>query len=203
MINYTILMRNASANSFAINQAKSRIQAAIESNQTPDPEDVAIAQSEVRKAYAQAQYHGVMTLTDFAKYLSNRSSLYSRSDVIGILSLAVDGLRDALLNGQKVQLGEMGNFYVSLKSNPTNSLEEFNSAINIKQVKVKWEPTAVFSDLRNDAQFNFVAPRDKMSQFLRSYRKGDKYVLNDDFNEDASNVNANHSNAESEFMNED
>ena len=42
MINYSIVMRSVNANLFDINQAKSRIKAAVKAGQTPSSEDVAL-----------------------------------------------------------------------------------------------------------------------------------------------------------------
>ena len=69
------------------------------------------------------------------------------------------GLREMLLSGVKVQLGDLGNFYVSFSSEGANTAAEFNPFIHIKTVNVNWERGADFLNLKKDAKFNLVATR--------------------------------------------
>ena len=53
-----------------------------------------------KKAYANAQYSQVMTLDKFCYHIASHGCVYSRADIQAILILAVDCLREQLLNGQ-------------------------------------------------------------------------------------------------------
>ena len=57
-----------------------------------------------KKAYANAQYSQVMTLDKFCYHIASHGCVYSRADIQAILILAVDCLREQLLNGQQIQL---------------------------------------------------------------------------------------------------
>ena len=116
MINYSIVMRSVNANLFEINQAKARIKAAKEAGETPDPQDEALVATEKQNAYAIAQYADVMTIEKFAKHISTHGCVYSRADISAILYMAVDCMREQLLEDKKIRLGDLGDFSVSLQS---------------------------------------------------------------------------------------
>ena len=59
MINYSIVMRSVNANLFEINQAKSRINAAVKAGETPEQADLDLVATERQRAYAIAQYEGL------------------------------------------------------------------------------------------------------------------------------------------------
>ena len=116
MINYSIVMRSVNANLFDINQAKSRINKAKENGETPSPEDVALVATERQNAFAIAQYADVMTIEKFAKHIATHGCVYSRADISAILYMAVDCMREQLLEGKKIRLGDLGDFSVSPQS---------------------------------------------------------------------------------------
>ena len=116
MINYSIVMRPVNTNLFEINQAKARIKAAQGKGETPDEADVALVKTEVQHAFAVAQYADVMTIEKFARHIATHGCVYSRADISAILYLAVDCMREMLLEGRKIRLGDLGDFSVSLSS---------------------------------------------------------------------------------------
>ena len=103
MINYSIAMRGVNTNLFEINQAKSRIKAAQAKGETPAPADVALVKTEKQHAFAVAQYAEVMTIEKFARHIATHGCVYSRADISAILYLAVDCMREMLLDGQPVE----------------------------------------------------------------------------------------------------
>ena len=107
-------MRSVNANLFEINQAKSRIKAAEKAGQTPSSADVALVATERQNAFAIAQYADVMTIEKFAKHIATHGCVYSRADISAILYMAVDCMREQLLEGKKIRLGDLGDFSVSL-----------------------------------------------------------------------------------------
>lgn len=167
MIDYSLVQRISNSNTIQINQAKTRVQAALAANQNPDPADLALVESAVYKTYAQAQYRNITSFQAFSEKIAEATAL-DTGVVVGILTAAVRHLRKAFLNGEKVQLGDLGNFYVSLKSVPADSNNDFVTSYNIRSVKVKWEPTPRFNDLRSEAEFKRVASRDLNSKVIKA-----------------------------------
>ena len=175
MINYSIVMRSVNANLFDINQAKSRIKAAEKAGQTPSPEDVALVATEKQNAFAIAQYADVMTIEKFAKHIATHGCVYSRADISAILYMAVDCMREQLLEGKKIRLGDLGDFSVSLQSKGAESADKF-SAQNITGVNVNWECGSEFKNLLTDAEFNLVASRSAQAAVIKAIKAGETVV---------------------------
>ena len=110
------------------------------------------------KAYGVSQIHESLDINAFAKHITDHGCAYDRGDVAAILTKAVDCLREMMLAGNKVNLGELGSFHPELKTEGAVTTEDFTAA-NIKEVNVCWRPGKNFRDLRADAEFNLVPSR--------------------------------------------
>ena len=128
---------------------------------------------EGNKTYPVAQIRQVMNLSDMAKHMSSHSSKYDKGDVMAVATQLTSCIREQLLLGNKVQLGDLGAFSVSLKSKSANNAEEFSTSL-IKKVKVRWEPSSEFEDLLNEVTFEYVATRKAQADA----RKAEKELLN-------------------------
>ena len=175
MINYSIVMRSVNANLFEINQAKSRINAAVKAGETPDPADEALVATEKQNAYAIAQYADVMTIEKFAKHIATHGCVYSRADISAILYMAVDCMREQLLEGKKIRLGDLGDFSVSLQSKGAETAKAFTTQ-NITGVNVVWDCGKEFKNLLADAEFNLVASRSAQAAVLKAVKAGETVV---------------------------
>ena len=168
-------MRSVNANLFEINQAKSRINAAVKAGETPDPADEALVATEKQNAYAIAQYADVMTIEKFAKHIATHGCVYSRADISAILYMAVDCMREQLLEGKKIRLGDLGDFSVSLQSKGAETAKAF-TAQNITGVNVVWDCGQEFKNLLADAEFNLVASRSAQAAVLKAVKAGETVV---------------------------
>ena len=79
-------------------------------------------------------------------------------------------IREQLLLGNKVVLGDLGAFSVSLKAKAAPNAEEFSTSL-IKQVKVKWEPSAEFKDLVNEASYEYVGTREAQAEARKAEKE--------------------------------
>ena len=171
MINYSITARAVNPNLFEINQAKTRINQAKAEGKQPDPKDEALVGTVVTNYFATAQYTEVMTIEKFARHIADHGTTYSRADIMAILYMAVDCMREQLLEGKKIRLGELGDFSVSLSSKGAETAEKFSSQ-NIQRVTVCWEPGSEFRNLLADAEFNLVATRSAQAAVLKAIKEG-------------------------------
>ena len=171
MINYSIVMRSVNANLLEINQAKSRINQAKKDGKEPDKKDTDLVKTEKQNAFAISQYTDVMTIEKFAKHITSHGSVYSRADISAILYMAVDCMREMLLEGKKIRLGELGDFSILLSSKGAETADKF-TAQNITNVKVQWEPGQQFKNLLDDAEFNLVASRSAQAAVIKAIREG-------------------------------
>ena len=171
MINYSIVMRSVNANLLEINQAKSRINQAKKDGKEPDKKDTDLVKTEKQNAFAISQYTDVMTIEKFAKHITSHGSVYSRADISAILYMAVDCMREMLLEGKKIRLGDLGDFSLLLASKGAETADKF-TAQNITNVKVQWEPGQQFKNLLEDAEFNLVASRSAQAAIIKAIREG-------------------------------
>ena len=129
-----------------------------------------------KKTYAIAQYAGVMDLEKFASHIATHGCVYSEADIIAILKMAVNCMREQLLAGQKIKLGDLGSFYLSLASKGTLTAEDFNPDIHVKAVNVNWERGRKFRGLKDEAEFNLVAGRAVQKKVLAALKSGETTV---------------------------
>ena len=175
MINYSITMRSVNENLFEINQAKARIKQAKKEGLEPEQADLDLVKTETQRAYGVAQYTEVINIEKFARHIASHGCVYSRADISAILYMAVDCMREQLLEGKKIRLGDLGDFSIALTSKGAESAEKF-SAQNITDVRVQWEPGAEFKTLLSDAEFNLVASRKAQQAVIAAIKAGETVV---------------------------
>ena len=171
MVNYSLVLRSVNTNLIEINQAKARIKAAKAQGTTPKTEDTNLVKTEQQKVFAVAQYAEVMDLSKFSKHISTHGCVYGHADINAVLNIAVDHIREELLEGKKIRLGALGDFYITLSSNGVADASTF-TAQNITDVKVQWEPGPDFKNLINEAEFNLVAPRSAQAKLIKAVKEG-------------------------------
>ena len=184
MINYSIAVRAVNSNLLEINQAKARIKAAKVAGVEPQESDVTLAKTPlVTKAYGVAQYTEVMTIEKFAKHISDHGCVYSHADISAILYMAVDCMRENLLDGKKIRLGGLGDFSISLVSKGAETAEKFNAGVHITGINVIWDCGQQFKNLIANAEFNLVASRAAQAAVLKAVKAGETVV---DLSKDSS-----------------
>ena len=171
MVNYSLVLRSVNTNLIEINQAKARIKAAKAQGTTPKTEDTDLVKTEQQKVFAVAQYSEVMDLTKFSKHISTHGCVYGYADINAVLSIAVDHIHELLLEGKKIRLGALGDFYITLSSKGVEDASTF-TAQNITDVKVQWEPGPDFKNLINEAEFSLVAPRAAQAKLIKAVKEG-------------------------------
>lgn len=138
----------------------------------PNPRDREAAP----KYYGSAQCKGVMDLNQFARHIANHGCVYKRADIAAVLTMAVDCMKEMLLNGYKVELGDMGAFYISLSSKGTETAKDFNPLIHVKSVNANWERGTSFLNLKEEADFNLVTIRAYQKKMLAAVKNGETVV---------------------------
>ena len=132
--------------------------------------------NEPAKYYASSQSNEVMNLNEFAKHIATHGCVYKRADIAAVLTMAVDCLREMLLNGYKIELGDLGSFYISFSSEGTVTAKDFNPIHHIKAVNVNWERGVSFLNLKENAEFNLVAIRSVQKKVLKAMKNGESVV---------------------------
>ena len=103
-----------------------------------------------KKIYPSAQYNELVDINEFARHIQAHGSPFTRDVIIGVLTAAVDCLREQLVAGKKVNFGDLGSFYISLRSVGVDDAEDFDPDIHIRNIYVHWERSKFFADLKGD-----------------------------------------------------
>ena len=130
---------------------------------------------ETPKAHARNQISEIWTLEKFAKHIADHNGVFSRGTVKGVLSNMCECLVEQLLNGNKIQLGELGTFGITLSSEGAESVDKFSSK-NITGVNIRFTPGEDFADLISRAEFNRVSSRVAQQATLKAEKAGESTV---------------------------
>lgn len=128
-----------------------------------------------KKAYAKPQMKELMTFSKFVNHITTHSGVFTRGTVRGVIIDMCECLVEMLLEGKKVQMGELGNFWISLSSEGAESMDKF-TADNIKAVNIIFTPGTDFENLINRAEFNVVSSRVAQIATLKAEKAGENTV---------------------------
>ena len=103
--------------------------------------------------------------------INQAKSRINQADISAILYMTVDCMREQLLEGKKIRLGDLGDFSIVLSSKGAEDADKF-TAQNITDVKVLWEPGSEFKNLLADAEFNLVASRSAQAAVIKAIKAG-------------------------------
>lgn len=128
-----------------------------------------------QKAYAKAQISEIVSFGKFVKHIADHNGVFTRGTVKGVISDMCECLVEMLLEGKKVQLAELGNFWISLTSEGAESLKKFTEN-NITTVNIVFTPGEDFQNLRSRATFNPVSSRTAQAATLKAEKAGEGTV---------------------------
>ena len=114
---------------------------------------------------AMAQYTATMDLNEFAQHIASHGTVYGRADIAAVLTLAVDCIRELVLEGYRITLGDLGTFYAKLSSNSVEDKADFTSD-DITKCVIGWGRNQMFTNLIDDAEFNQVLTRAEQAAAL-------------------------------------
>ena len=89
------------------------------------------------KVYAAAQRRETVTLEQIAHHIASHNSVFSAGTVIGLLTDFEKCVVEQLKNGNRVDLGELGAFFVTLRGRGAATSEEFSKDL-IDHINVRW-----------------------------------------------------------------
>lgn len=104
-----------------------------------------------RKFYAKAVKSERLQMEEVITLIERRSTL-NGADIRGVIYALADVLKEGLREGKNVELGEIGNFRLSLKSEGHDSSGEVRTN-SIKKVRVLYSPHAAIKDHVNQLVF--------------------------------------------------
>lgn len=129
-----------------------------------------------QKIYASAQSMKTLTLEELAKYIRFHGCAYKEVDFIAITKMLAEAATQMLKEGYRVELDELGTFYLTLGCEGAESREDFNPDKHIKEVRVNWVPGEAFKNLREDITFEETVDRRTERKLLRAERNEESKV---------------------------
>ena len=108
---------------------------------------VKVSQNKNEKTAAFGKWYGrvvntkTMSYTELCKHMSEHNSVYGEDVCLGVANKLQNCMLEQLLEGKKVQFGELGVFYLSVKSTGANKEEDFNLGTNINGLFLCFAPS--------------------------------------------------------------
>ncbi len=108
---------------------------------------VKVSQNKNEKTAAFGKWYGrvvstkTMSYQELCKHMSEHNSVYGEDVCLGIANKLQNCMLEQLLEGKKVQFGELGVFYLSVKSTGAEKEEDFNLGTNINGLFLCFSPS--------------------------------------------------------------
>ena len=122
--------------------------------------------------YANIQTSGKVNLAQFAEHVAEHGSVYGKGDIFAVLTMAIPCVKEMILNGCVVELGDLDTFYPKIgKQTSTASAADF-SASNIGLVTMRWKASDNVKNFRNEATLNPIVTRANQQLILAAQTAG-------------------------------
>ena len=108
---------------------------------------IKVKQNKNSKTTAFGKWYGrvvatkTMSYQELCKHMSEHNSVYGEDVCLGVANKLQNCMLEQLLEGKKVQFGELGTFYLSVKSVGAAKEEDFNLGININGLHLHFSPS--------------------------------------------------------------
>ena len=111
------------------------------------PVFIKVSQNNIKDSKSYGKWYGrvattkTMTYQELCKHMSEHNSVYGEDVCLGVANKLQNCMLEQLLEGKKVQFGELGVFYLSVKSTGADKEEDFNLGINIQGLYLCFAPS--------------------------------------------------------------
>ena len=139
--------------------------------------------SEQPKWYAKAVQDRTIDFEDLVTHMSEHNSPYSRGVIHGVLTDMLDCVKELVLDGKSVRLGDLGLFSVGLKTSGAKSRDRWTVATHVQGVTLNVRNTKTWS--------NAELRKNTTLQELIGYNDGSADTPSDDTPTDSGNDSGN------------
>ena len=108
---------------------------------------IKVSQNNNEKSSAYGKFYGrvvttkTMSYQELCKHMSEHNSIYGEDVCLGVANKLQSCILEQLLEGKKVQFGELGTFYLSVRSQGAEKEEDYNLGVNIKGLYLCFAPS--------------------------------------------------------------
>ena len=136
------------------------------------------------KAYGTIQLNKTLTLEDLAEHIHDHNTVFSKGVIMGVLVDMTHCVREALAEGNAVQLGELGEFRPTISTEGASAgtdadgnaitAQEAFTASNIKKLNINFVNGSGMEFDVNKLDFEYVTTRKAQAAAKRAEKKGEK-----------------------------
>ena len=111
------------------------------------PVFIKVSQNKIKDSKSFGKWYGrvattkTMTYQELCKHMSEHNSVYGEDVCLGVANKLQNCMLEQLLEGKKVQFGELGVFYLSVKSTGADKESDFNLGVNIQGLYLCFAPS--------------------------------------------------------------
>jgi predicted histone-like DNA-binding protein len=111
------------------------------------PVFIKVTQNKIKDSKSFGKWYGhvattkTMTYQELCKHMSEHNSVYGEDVCLGVANKLQNCMLEQLLEGKKVQFGELGTFYLSVKSTGTLKESDFSLGTNIQGLYLCFAPS--------------------------------------------------------------
>jgi len=161
------------------------------------PVIVKVSQNKNDKTTAFGKWYGrvvstkTMSYQELCKHMSEHNSVYGEDVCLGVANKLQYCILEQLLEGKKVQFGELGTFYLSVKSTGANKEEDFNLGVNINGLFLCFSPSR--TDVNNlsskmlKKKASFINAKDLVESKAKPSTSGSTDSQNNGYTNSSSN----------------
>ena len=108
---------------------------------------IKVYENKIKNSAAYGRHFGrvvstqTMTYQELCKHVSEHNSVYGPDVCLGVANKLQACILEQLLEGKKVQFGELGTFYLSVRSSSVEKAEDYNLGVNIKGLFLCFAPS--------------------------------------------------------------
>ena len=108
------------------------------------PVFIKVSQNKIKDSKSFGKWYGrvastkTMTYQELCKHMSEHNSVFGEDVCLGVANKLQNCMLEQLLEGKKVQFGELGVFYLSVKSSGADKEEDYNLGANINGLYLRF-----------------------------------------------------------------
>ena len=99
-----------------------------------------ISGERAKRAVPLLTFHFSMTYAELCKHMAEHNSVYGEDVCLGVANKLQSCLLEQLLEGKKVQFGDLGTFYLSVKGTGVDNEEDYNIGVCINGLFLRFAP---------------------------------------------------------------
>lgn len=93
------------------------------------------------KTYGKVVSTKTMTYSELCKHMSQHNSIYGEDVCLGVANKLQNCILEQLMEGKKVQFGELGTFYLAVKTEGVDEEQDFSVNQNVKGLYLRFAPS--------------------------------------------------------------